>query len=95
MKIKTKNKNSTKNYKLIWSYVFTVVLLLSNQISLCQLDSDDNDEVGGSLLSLASPVTNNNNSNSANSLFVNPVQDQINNMAALTKLALENGTLKI
>jgi len=54
------------------------------------LDSDDSDEVGGSLLSLASP-----SSSASNNLFINPVQDQINNINVVAKLAEENGIQSI
>lgn len=95
MKIKTKyNKNS--DLKLLWSYVFLVVLLLSNKVSKCQLDSDDSDEVGGSLLSLAAPANatmSRTNGNTINNLFANPIQEKLDKMDALAKLVEKNGIL--
>jgi len=57
------------------------------------MDSEDKDEVGGSLLSLAAPTTNNKNNkaDSTNNLFTNPLQEKLNNMNAITKLAEQNG----
>ena len=92
MKIKTKFRNN-RDLNLMWSYVFLVVLILSNKVSRCQLDSDDSDEVGGSLLSLAAPAaTGNAQANPLNNLFTNPIQEKLNNMeAAVAKLAEKNG----
>ena len=92
MKIKTRIINNT-DLKLLWSYVFLVVLLISNKVTKCQMDSEDKDEVGGSLLSLAAPTTNNQNNkaDSTNNLFTNPLQEKLNNMNAITKLAEQNG----
>jgi hypothetical protein len=57
------------------------------------MDSEDNDEVAGSLLSLAAPTANNQNNtaDSTNNLFTNPLQEKLNNMNAITKLAKQNG----
>jgi len=91
MIIKTEFKK--KNfYSLIWSYFFILVLLLNDQVFKCQFDTEDNDEIGGSLLSLASPAPANSTDNQvANNLFSNPLQDKLNEMNALTKLTEENG----
>lgn len=93
MKIKTRFRNN-RDLNLIWTYVFLVVLILSNKVTKCQLDSDDSDEVGGSLLSLAAPATSNNNANPINNLFTNPIQEKLNNMDAVAKLAVQNGNFR-
>ena len=90
MKIKTTFINNN-NLNLLWSYVFLVALLISNQVSKCQMDSDDNDEVGGSLLSLAAPASANIKGNANNNLFTNPIQDKLNKMDALANLIDQNG----
>lgn len=91
MKIKTIFKNN-RDLNLMWSYVFLVFLILSNKVSKCQLDSDDNDEVGGSLLSLAAPTTSGNGqANPLNNLFTNPIQNKLNQMDAIAKLVEKNG----
>lgn len=92
MKIKTSVKNNA-NSTLIWSYCFLVVLLITAKVSKCQSDSGDDDEVGGSLLSLAAPSTNNENGkkDSTSNLFANPLQDKLKKIDAISKLAEKNG----
>ncbi len=87
MKIK-KNITTNGDLKLLWSYVFIIILLLSNKVSKCQLNSDDSEEVGGSLLSLASPASKNGNKNN---LFTNPIQEKLNKIESLAKLVERNG----
>ncbi len=70
-------KNNSSTSKL--SFLFIMILFLCfNQISP--------DNIGGSLMSLASPSS----SNSA-ALFVNPIQNKINQKNALNKLINKNG----
>ena len=70
-------KNNSSTSKL--SFFFIMILFLCfNQISP--------DNIGGSLMSLASPSS----SNSA-ALFVNPIQNKIDQKNALNKLINKNG----
>lgn len=62
-------------------FFFTILIFCSKFIKT--------DNVGGSLMSLASPTESN-----SNSLFSNPLQDQIDKNNALNDLIDKNGNLK-
>ena len=64
--------------KKLTFFFLGILLLCFNLIST--------DNVGGSLMSLASPNTNN-----TSSLFVNPIQDKIDASTNLNKLIEKNG----
>jgi hypothetical protein len=88
MKLKTKI-NTIHNFNFICSCFFILVLLNSIQFLHCEsFDTGDDDDVGGSLLSLASPKLS---SSAASALFTNPAQETLNKMAAINKLINQNG----
>lgn len=72
--------NFLKEKKNTNTYLFIGILLLC--LNLIQ-----SDDVGGSLMSLASPDASTSNSN----LFTNPIQEKIDSGDALNSLVAKNG----